>query len=873
MEGKREKKIDCFSLMEAFKVSEEQTYNYISIDPEVKYFVPEGKQEKFLCLFDELLKCKKAPSIAEIPDDICRFVVDIDLAKAGKRQGPLYEATDIANVARLIASSIFEKTDTNVVKFYVMEKPPRMLGNIVKHGFHLVSEDRYAYKIRRYISEKRYPEIRDMFTGKTDNPDSAFDVGVLDNPWLLYGCCKPDKDVPFAISKTFEFKGPDDVKETKVNQQELGDATEAALKLSINRSDTDTRSFKSEEIREDIDAWYAMRFTDAAAEAGFDAVKSMHIEKAKTLMTFIVKDRADSHHYGERICIGRALKSIANSKDLMNAWINFVRGGKKKFNDRNLVLSWNYFSDLYSVEKAFGILHSYAKKDSKKKYEKWKSSCLEEHLLSIGMLTHYDIALVLSENYGQQFRYDPDTKTWYERKDFYWKRVANDMPQEMSEILSQKFSQIFRDKMDMLDEEMENVKPKSPESKILTRKLKNCILNIKELGNHPFKTHCVKEACSQMSSDGFSAKLDSGTRYLIFKNGYLDLMDIDKGLQTDPCDTGMSLVIDYPYLEDDGKSPLSELSKAKARVMKIWDQIFPVKEEGQFVLLKFATGLRGNQEQETVVMVGPGSSGKSTAYDFYAKALDVYAYEVSSDVAVSGASLTDSPTPYLANFRGKRIVIMPELQKKGPALGFIKWVTGSSKISARLLHQNPIDFAVTFKIFLDTNYPINLQDRMDYSIMRRFLNIPTRARFFPKEKMSGSEAYEFERDDSVKLMPNETIYKQAFMSILVDNFKLLLKTGKPQPPEFIRDYNLTFIENNHSVHKFMRKRIVADPDGGSISLNSFFNKYKDWYLVEYSRKAPILSREEVEDVLIGMNLKYDKAAHKLKNHRMNAEVD
>lgn len=868
----RQDTVNPLTALDAYAVRDGEHYNFISIDTGKHYYV----QDAFIPVFMQMCNIVKTDRptslhIAEVPDEYCRLVIDIDLSKKGSHVAELYDRGDVIRIVKTLAKLILDKTNASVALFYYFEKPPRLMKKgTVKHGFHLMTDGKMDYKLRRYICEKKFNDVRTVFIGRVDDPENTFDIGVLDNPWLVYGAMKAGERSSYMFTSAIRVDAKGDVSDDKIPVEMLRDDGLIQF-MSINNVTAPILGYKSDEIMTEVVDWFNMRFGASCCIMDPDSSKEKDIMKAMKLVDMIDKKRTGSLYYADKMRIARALKGISNTRVLMNAWIAFVRKGIKSIDDRKCVLTWNGITDPFSAMTGMSILASFARRDSPDAYAAWKKHNLAEDLVSKGELTHFDVARLLEDHYSDRFKFDPATKKWYERMDYYWKESPTDFPRGISLIMSDTFTEIYRQKLIALDEESVDAAKGSPEVKRRARTEKAVRSSVKSLGNRPFKKNALEEASTLMSDENFSANLDSSTRYLIFQNGYLDLENIDAGLSTEPCDTCMSHVINYPYIADDEKN--EAINAAKKTIMENWEKIFPVAAERDFVLLKFAAGLRGNQEQEIVVLVGPGSAGKSTAFDFYTKALDCYAYEVSSDIAVSQSSLTDSPTPYLAKFRGKRVIVMAEMQKKAVSLGFMKWITGSSTITARLLHQNPVEFAVTFKIFIDTNYPINLQDRMDYSNMRRYLNVPTRAHFLPERefKVRGKDKYTFVRDDRVKLLPNQQIIKQAFMCILITYYKRLVKGEQIKQPPFIQEYNDTYMENNHSVCKFMKQYVVKDEHAG-ITISAFFAKYKEWYFQEYGKRVPVLTREEVIDVLLTLKIGYDAALGKLKGHRLEIEA-
>ena len=194
-----------------------------------------------------------------------------------------------------------------------------------KMDFMSFSHINLYYKIRHLIIEYVIKKVQndDMFN-KYTNADIIDRAVVSSNCWLLYGCCKPNKE-PYVVSKYYDSDGK------IISLEELGSNKDIIRFLSLRDSRwNDSSQTKLKEAFNDN------TISDAYSELGvkkekanimgnlMTEEKTEQIEKAVKLTEMFSHKRADDFHSWIRV--GWALHNTDTS--LLDSWIFFPRNLK-----------------------------------------------------------------------------------------------------------------------------------------------------------------------------------------------------------------------------------------------------------------------------------------------------------------------------------------------------------------------------------------------------------------------------------------------------------------------------------------------------------------------------------------------------------------
>jgi len=158
---------------------------------------------------------------------------------------------------------------------------------------------------------------------------------------------------------------------------------------------------------------------------------------------------------------------------------------------------------------------------------------------------------------------------------------------------------------------------------------------------------------------------------------------------------------------------------------------------------------------------------------------------------------------------------MPE-PEKGLELNIalVKQLTGGDTYTGRLLHENPVEFAPEFKIFVNTNHLPRASDDTVFASGRVKL-IPFNRHFTAEEQDNGLKKF-FRKPDSMS----------GIFNWLVEGYRLLMADGLTVPEKVIKAIN----DYRHDVDPFLafsEESLIA-ADGNRLKTSDAYKRYQAW---------------------------------------------
>ncbi len=310
-------------------------------------------------------------------------------------------------------------------------------------------------------------------------------------------------------------------------------------------------------------------------------------------------------------------------------------------------------------------------------------------------------------------------------------------------------------------------------------------------------------------------QLDTDPYLLNFLNGSVDLRI---GQIRPHCRTDFITKLVHHDFHPDAKCP---------RWQVFLDQVMgggPDADEGQLErslrlmdYLQRALGysLTGCTVEKAVFMVfGEGDNGKSTMLTVFRQLIDEYSTLLQVDTLMVRQESNNTQAD-LADLRGARFVQTSETEEgQRLAQGKLKRITqGMGKIKAVRKYENPIEFAETHKLWMDTNRKPTIRDTDDKATFNRLHPIPFIVTI-PKDQI--------DRDLPAKLHGEA----EGILAWAVQGAIRWHTSGLHRPPE-VQAANDEWRAEMDQIGRFLEERCMI-ADGVRTFGASLYGEYKRW---------------------------------------------
>jgi putative DNA primase/helicase len=228
-----------------------------------------------------------------------------------------------------------------------------------------------------------------------------------------------------------------------------------------------------------------------------------------------------------------------------------------------------------------------------------------------------------------------------------------------------------------------------------------------------------------------------------------------------------------------------------------------------------------NTEQSFFVLHGSGRNGKTVFMTTIQALLGCYTVELKSEILLKSGGPTNAhgPTEELAKLVGTRLVTANETEQgRKLSESLVKQMTGGDKITARKLHQSPIEFIPQFKLFLRTNHKPDTEGD-DNGLWRRIKLIP-----FEKEFT------EFEADLGLA----ETIQSElpGILSWALEGLHKYLEPGSGglKVPQKVLEATQEYRNEQNEFSSFLRHELVPKmrPSEKGYTTRSIQERFNAW---------------------------------------------
>lgn len=230
-------------------------------------------------------------------------------------------------------------------------------------------------------------------------------------------------------------------------------------------------------------------------------------------------------------------------------------------------------------------------------------------------------------------------------------------------------------------------------------------------------------------------------------------------------------------------------------------------------------GLLGEcPEDEFYLLYGKTTrNGKSTFLGAIDNALGDYAAIMTPDALAERQRNSSAPSEEIADLQGRRFIHVEEPSKQMILdAGLVKSLTGHTKIRARRLHENGIEFDPVFKIYMAANYLPTVTDSTLFDSDR--VKVCTFDRHFKPE----------ERDSSLKKKFKTKKNASAILAWMVDGLKRYRQQGT-KPPECVVAASNEYRDSSDKLGSFILDCLrETDSSEACVPAGDVYSRYDKW---------------------------------------------
>lgn len=831
--------------------------------------------------------------IAEkLPNNI-PIIVDVDLESATKLDiietgSTLYNYTHIHRLIKLyysIVVDIFQDIKFEDMVCVVLEKPPYVLDRHgerrVKNGFHLhfpnININLAEQKAHIFSRVDKSLEDNDIFQDIRSfiNTDRIVDDHIYSAPWLLYGSQKSPASGAYKMSSILMPY------ESKEDSDGIG-----LREISVEEAFKDT---KIEWIHNKSIEWhlpmllsvldfYKVRVTKPIKPSVLciSKYKIVHepnpryeysdngslytVDEAVSIAGDLIKmfqpKRAEV--YEDWIKIGWALYNISDgSNRALNLWDAFSARCQPKYNHCELVELWN---QMVKRNVTMGTLRWYASIDSPDAYRNYCRTFSEKYISQTSITpSHYDIAKLMSNDYGTEFACVAYKDDWLYFNDHIWNESKKgvDLRKKISTSIVSKYTAFegeilkrIRETQQMCDQEKKSHDYDDDEAprqlmnydsalSKLKKKLKNVQKLIVNLKTHNFKNAVMGEAAEVFFNGSIVSKLNTDPYMIAFSNGVYDLKN--SIFRDGRPDDHISMKMPIRY---------RNFKESDTQVIDVYDflsKVFPDEAVRQYFLDVMSDVFVGkNSRKHVYIWTGDGDNGKSVTQLLFEKMLGQLACKPPTSLITGKRGMSNSASPETARMgNGVRWVVFDEPEKKDMInTGILKQLSGNDTYFARKLFSDGMEVTPMFKMCIICNAPPVLPYD-DKAVWNRIRVIPFESTFLDYDEMdkpcNENIKYKFYKDPNFSDKIPDMI--EALAWVLLNH--RTTKDPNLYEPEKVKMATEMYRTRNDVYRQFIADEIVKTP-GNSINITELYTGVKEWYRHSYpGHNMP--TRQEVQE--------------------------
>jgi len=796
--------------------------------PAGTFYIPAEAQNDFYKMYAQAIDNGEEVCLTEKHRHISPVLIDLDFRfQINNEEEPeslqrRYTRKDVLDIAKVYAEElckIFQPRPSGGAStsffMYIMEKPgPTIHQQLIKDGIHIVAPDLVSKPSSQYVLRKRViPRLEPIFEKLqlANKADEIVDEAVIErNNWMMYGSRKPNNPA-YQVTHILEYT---------LSTNELRDVTsecdlstyELLVELSIRNKHDETPL--TPDVLEDVEAYEKVledrrRKAETAKaiiadEASNEFNEHPNIDEIRALCDILSPQRANA--YNDWIRVGWCLRNIDHR--LLDKWVEFSKKSPK-YREGECERIWPYMK---RSGLGVGTLHMWAKNDNLTQYAEIIRRDLRKLLHESRSGTHNDVARVVHYMYQHEYVCASiKHKLWYEFRNHRWhlSESAFSLRMKLSMDVWKEYMAAARD----LSHRATEVSDHDQQEKF-HEAAKKMIDIATKLKTTSFKENVMKECTDLFYIEKFVERLDSNPNLIGFENGVYDL-DSAEFREGRPEDY-VSFSTHINFLPFNPSHPIVQ------QIKEYFSQVLPQPAVRQYVLKLFATFLSGNnKEQKFNIWTGIGSNSKSLCVNLFESSFGDYCCKFPITLLTQKRAASNAATSELARAKGKRFACLQEPSEDEKLnIGLMKELSGGDKIMARALFQEPIEFTPQFKMLLLCNHlPAVPSD--DGGTWRRIRVVEFTSRFCENPVEANEYPIDYE-------LPEKMLkWKEHFISMLIDYYRLYRIEGNPEPEEVLqctRDYKR---QNDH-LSDFVQTCLEQKSGNYFLSINDAFMELKTW---------------------------------------------
>ena len=221
------------------------------------------------------------------------------------------------------------------------------------------------------------------------------------------------------------------------------------------------------------------------------------------------------------------------------------------------------------------------------------------------------------------------------------------------------------------------------------------------------------------------------------------------------------------------------------------------------------------REQVMFIATGAGSNGKNVLLDTTKSVLGDYAETIAPEVLMAAKfdNGADQANPSTRKLAGARVAFSSE-SKEGQCLdvAVVKRHTGGGFITARGLHENPITFEITHKLWLMTNHTPQL-DHMDDATKGRLHLIPFDMKWNRPGEVKPSPALPDAQKDLMEVLAAE---REGILLWLIEGALEYSKTDLMSPTE-VQAFTQNYLDSQDALSSWLTEYDPCEPGVGTTA--------------------------------------------------------